>query len=232
MKRSILMALLLLSGCATQAEKLGKPAELLPVGAGIQEMPNGQGQPYWQEHSGSFNGSLWNNESAQFFKDRRAAEQGDIVTVLIDIDDRAALSSLSSRSKNGTATLGIDGSVDVFGIEGESNTSFNASGQSKATGEGNVKRSEQIQLSVAAVVTGVLPNGNLFISGLQEIRVSNEKRSLGVQGIIRSKDISAQNTIRYDQIAEARVSYGGGGPVAAVQKPALVHQIYDQISPF
>jgi flagellar L-ring protein FlgH len=95
-----------------------------------------------------------------------------------------------------------------------------------------VRRSERIQLSVAALVTGVLPNGNLLISGLQEIRVTNEKRSLGVQGIIRPKDISPDNTVRYDQLAEARVSYGGGGRAADVQQPAWLHQIYDQVAPF
>ena len=232
MKPSIILCIFVLSGCGLRVEKVDEPAALLPVGAGVQDplMLQSTSQPL------SFPAmpaqSLWNDRSAQMFRDRRASGPGDIVTVLIDVDDRAALSSLSNRSRDGSATLGIDASVDSFGASGEGNLALNASGQTKASGEGNVRRSERIELSVAALVTGVLPNGNLLISGLQEIRVTNEKRSLGVQGIIRPKDISPENTVRYDQLAEARVSYGGGGRVADMQQPALVHQIYDQISPF
>ncbi|MGL4406204.1 MAG: flagellar basal body L-ring protein FlgH [Notoacmeibacter sp.] len=232
MKAAILLFALMLAGCAAQAEKLDQPAQLLPVGAGTQDIFAMQEPAQTQEFPRMPTKSLWSDRSAQMFRDRRAVAPGDIVTVLIDIDDRAALSSLSSRSRNGSATLGLDGSIDVFGLTGEGNAALNASGQSKSAGEGSVRRSEQIQLSVAAIVSGVLPNGNLFISGLQEIRVSNEKRSLGVQGIIRPKDISAQNTVRYDQMAEARVSYGGGGRIAAIQQPTVIHQIYDQVTPF
>ncbi len=232
MKWSAFLLLCVLSGCGMRVEKLEEPAALLPVGAGVQDpllLQSINASPVFPATPAR---SLWNDRSAQMFRDRRASGPGDIVTILIDVDDRAALSSLSNRSRNGSATLGMDASVDSFGASGEGNLALNASGQTKASGEGNVRRSERIQLSVAALVTGVLPNGNLLISGLQEIRVTNEKRSLGVQGIIRPKDISPENTVRYDQLAEARVSYGGGGRVADMQKPALIHEIYDKISPF
>ena len=232
MKHLQILALLLLTGCGYRVEKVDEPAALLPVGAGVSDPLMLQGANASPVFPATPSRSLWNDRSAQMFRDRRASGPGDIITVLIDVDDRAALSSLSNRSRNGSATLGIDASIDSFGIAGEGNVGLNASGQTKASGEGSVRRSERIQLSVAALVTGVLPNGNLLISGLQEIRVTNEKRSLGVQGIIRPKDISPDNTVRYDQLAEARVSYGGGGRIADMQQPALIHQIYDQVAPF
>jgi flagellar L-ring protein FlgH len=232
MKQAIFLAVLLMSGCGYRVEKNVEPAALLPVGAGVQNSLMLQDTNPVPMFPATPTRSLWNDRGAQMFRDRRASGPGDIVTVLIDVDDRAALSSLSNRSRNGSASLGIDASIDTFGIAGEGNLGLNASGQTKASGEGTVRRSERIQLSVAALVTGVLPNGNLLISGLQEIRVTNEKRSLGVQGIIRPKDISPDNTVRYDQLAEARVSYGGGGRVADVQQPAWLHQIYDQVAPF
>lgn len=232
MKRMLLIVAALLSGCSGYAQKMDQPAALLPVGAGMQDPLSLQNEDTIIEFPATPTRSLWNERSAQMFRDRRATAPGDIVTVLIDVDDRAALSSLSSRSRNANASLGLDGSIEAFGLSGEANAGLNASGLSKSTGEGSVRRSEQIQLSVAAMVMGVLPNGNLLISGLQEIRVSNEKRSLGVQGIIRPKDISPENTVRYDQMAEARVSYGGGGPVAELQKPTFLHRIYDQVTPF
>ena len=232
MKVAPFLCAVLLAGCGYRVEKNVEPAALLPVGAGVQNPLMLQGANPSPEFPATPTRSLWSDRGAQMFRDRRASGPGDIVTVLIDVDDRAALSSLSNRSRNGSANLGIDASIDAIGLAGEGNVGFNASGQTKASGEGNVRRSERIQLSVAALVTGVLPNGNLLISGLQEIRVTNEKRSLGVQGIIRPKDISPDNTVRYDQLAEARVSYGGGGHVADMQQPAWLHQIYDQVAPF
>ena len=232
MRVALIICAMLLTGCGYRVEKNVEPAALLPVGAGVQNPLMLQEANLSTAFPATPTRSLWNDRSAQMFRDRRASGPGDIITVLIDVDDRAALSSLSNRSRNGSATLGIDASIDAVGLAGEGNVGLNASGQTKASGEGSVRRSERIQLSVAALVTGVLPNGNLLISGLQEIRVSNEKRSLGVQGIIRPKDISPDNTVRYDQLAEARVSYGGGGRVADVQQPAWLHQIYDQVAPF
>jgi flagellar L-ring protein FlgH len=232
MRPLLILCVLLLNGCGYRLEKTAEPAALLPVGAGVQNPLMLQGPNPSPAFPAMPTRSLWNDRGAQMFRDRRASGPGDIVTVLIDVDDRAALSSLTNRSRNGSATLGIDASLNTFGVAGQGNAGLNASGQTKAGGEGSVRRSERIQLSVAALVTGVLPNGNLLISGLQEIRVTNEKRSLGVQGIIRSKDISPDNTVRYDQLAEARVSYGGGGSVSEVQQPAWLHQIYDQVAPF
>jgi flagellar L-ring protein FlgH len=232
MRLALFVCVLLLAGCGYRVEKNVEPAALLPVGAGVQNLAILQGETAPPEYPAAPTRSLWSDRGAQMFRDRRASGPGDIITVLIDVDDRAALSSLSNRSRNGSANLGIDASIDAIGVAGQGNVGLNASGQTKSSGEGSVRRSERIQLSVAALVTGVLPNGNLLISGLQEIRVSNEKRSLGVQGIIRPKDISPDNTVRYDQLAEARVSYGGGGRVADVQQPAWLHQIYDQVAPF
>ena len=85
---------------------------------------------------------------------------------------------------------------------------------------------------MAAVVTDVLPNGNLIISGSQEVRVNFEMRLLNVAGIVRPQDISRENTIAYDKIAEARVSYGGRGRIMEVQQPAVIQQIYDRVKPF
>jgi flagellar L-ring protein precursor FlgH len=87
-------------------------------------------------------------------------------------------------------------------------------------------------MSVAAVVTDILPNGNLVVSGSQEVRVNFELRLLNVAGIIRPRDISRNNTIAYDKVAEARVSYGGRGRVMEVQQPAVLQQIYDRYKPF
>jgi flagellar L-ring protein FlgH len=231
----LLLGLPLAAGGCTAPLTASGEAALLPVGAGL-------GGSFGAQHGGAPDAgafpqaaagrSLWNPRAAGLFRDRRAMVAGDIVTVLVNVDDRAALSSLSSRSRNSSAGVGFNASADAFGIVGDASADFSGEGASSASGEGSIRRSERIELSVAATIIEVLPNGNFLVSGLQEIRVSNEKRSLGVQGVIRPKDIGPDNTVRYDQMAEARISYGGAGGAARFQQPQLVHQLFDRVAPF
>jgi flagellar L-ring protein FlgH len=219
-----------LAFAATACTPLPPGAEpaLSPVGTGAYAALD----PAMAVNAGGGANSLWRDNAAQLYRDRRAFAVGDIVTVLIDVNDQAALRSSSSRSRTGSAGFGLNLAFDLVGPGREGSISTNGTGQTASSGQGNVQRSERINLSVAATVTAALPNGNLTIAGLQEMRVNSEMRVLGVEGIVRLKDISPANTIRYDQMAEARVSYGGIGRVAEVQQPALFHQIFDRVSPF
>jgi flagellar L-ring protein FlgH len=166
----------------------------------------------------------------------RIAHVGDIVRVLISINDKATLDNASGRSQTTK-----DGVVVDFGYNnGSSASSSNQpakllgdlSSSASTQGQGNIDRSEQIQVSVAAIVTRVLPNGNLVISGTQEVRVNYEMRQLTVAGIANPLDISLNNTIAYDRIAEARISYGGRGRQSDFQQPAWGQQVYDAVRPF
>jgi flagellar L-ring protein FlgH len=227
-----------IAGCAA-LPPASRESALAPVGAGLAastvSYPGVGGQidasdfPAADRSNGR---GLWSERSTSLFRDRRAMMPGDIVTVLVNVDDRAALSSQTSRSRSADAGVNFDTSADAFGIAGDATATFSAGGNSSAEGEGSVRRSERIDLSIAATIIEVLPNGHLLVSGLQEIRVSNEKRSLGVQGVIRPKDIAPDNTVRYDQMAEARISYGGAGVAARFQEPQAVHQLFDRVSPF
>ena len=156
--------------------------------------------------------SLWTDSTADFFRDTRALNVGDIVTVKIEIEDKAKLDNNSKRSRDSGVNVGVDfdGALERVSL-GTLGGKLGLTGGTKATGKGTVDRSEKINLSVAALVTQVLPNGNLFISGQQEVRVNFEVRVLQIAGVIRPGDILPNNTIPYDKIAEARISYGGRG---------------------
>jgi len=183
--------------------------------------------------------SLWRNGSRAFFKDQRAAKVGDILTVDISIKDSAQLQNDTSRSRSGETAGGV---TNLFGLEaniakvlpGDVDTSslIAADGSSSARGTGSVKRAETVALVVAAVVVQTLPNGNLVIAGRQQVKINAEMRELTVTGVIRPQDISADNTIKHTQIAEARIEYGGRGDISAMQRPRWGQRILDAAAPY
>lgn len=183
--------------------------------------------------------SLWSGTRSSLLGDRRALEQGDILTVVIEIDERAEISNESDRSRNGQENLNVSGlgglpqRLDARLPDGASSSELvNINSSSSSSGDGSVKRNEKLTLRVAATVLNVLPNGVLSIEGTQEIRVNFELRELLVTGFVRPADISRQNEITYDKIASARVSYGGRGQITDVQQPRYGQQILDAVLPF
>lgn len=183
--------------------------------------------------------SLWSSERGALFGDRRAAGRGDILTVVIEIDDSAEIDNRSARSRDGSESMGIP---SLFGIpqridrrmpEGASMAeAADLSSRSSYAGEGSVSRNEKLTLRLAATVVEELPNGVLRIEGQQEVRVNYELRELVLTGYVRPVDISRQNEITYDKIAGARVSYGGRGQISDVQQPRYGQQVADIVLPF
>jgi flagellar L-ring protein precursor FlgH len=165
--------------------------------------------------------------------------RGDILTVVIEIDEQAEISNSSDRSRAGAESLSVP---SLFGLPQRLNTKLpegassddlvGIASQSSSSGDGSVKRNEKLELRIAAVVIEVLPNGVLSISGNQELRVNFELRELLVTGFVRPEDVSRQNEITYDKIASARVSYGGRGQISDVQQPRVGQQVLDAVLPF
>jgi flagellar L-ring protein precursor FlgH len=237
--RPVLAALLLLAplaACSTVTEAVKGP-ELAPVGYPAQLAPmTQQFAPTPQPASAN---SLWRTGARTFFNDQRASKVGDIVTVNIDIDDSANTKNQTSSSRASTSALGVPNFLGLESSLGKvlpggfdpSNMINTKSGTTNA-GAGAVNRSEKISLTIAAVVSGVLPNGNLVIQGTQEVRTNAELRQLTVAGIVRPEDISSANTIKHTQIAEARISYGGRGDISRVQKTPGGQALVERFSPF
>jgi flagellar L-ring protein precursor FlgH len=142
-------------------------------------------------------------------------------------------STTASENANATNLLGFETRLKGVLPDAVDPSSLVKLGSvSTNTGTGTVDRSDSISLTVAAVVTQVLPNGNLVIQGQQEARVNNEVRELVVSGVVRPEDIANTNTIRHTQIADARISYGGQGQITDVQQPRYGQQFFDIVWPF
>lgn len=183
--------------------------------------------------------SLWASDRQTFFKDQRASDVGDIITVMIDINDDAALENTTERTRSASenadllSLLGYEQALNRILPEAIDNTDLvDADSSSSHTGEGTVERDEEVNVQLAALVTQILPNGNMVIHGRQEVLVNFEKRVLEIDGVIRPEDITIGNEISYEKIAEARIVYGGEGQITDAQQPRYGQQLYDIIFPF
>jgi flagellar L-ring protein precursor FlgH len=181
--------------------------------------------------------SLWRNGSRSFFKDQRAHQIGDLLTVTVNITDQANFANETQRSRSNKEDSGI---TDFIGAKTLGVTAakvlpgriLTADSTASSDGKGSVQRQESLQTNVAAVVTQLLPNGNLVVEGKQEIRVNFEVRELIVAGIVRPEDIQSDNTIDSSKIAQARIAYGGRGQIMDVQQPRYGQQVMDVLLPF
>lgn len=239
-KQTFLLAALGLAGCG-KLEQVGRAPDFSGLEGSNQHyamyaaaLPEDAAQG-----SATDDSSLWTAGNESLFGDRRAAQRGDILTVVIEIDDSASISNSTGRSRNGKQTsgmpefLGIPQRVDAVLPEGASMAdAYESSSSSTFKGQGSVSRNEKLTLRVAATVVEELPNGVLKIEGQQEVRVNFEMRELIVTGYVRPTDISRQNEITYDKIAGARIAYGGRGQITDMQQPTYGQQVADIVMPF
>jgi flagellar L-ring protein FlgH len=193
--------------------------------------------PMPKPESVSYNAnSLWRNGSRSFFKDQRAHQIGDLLTVTVNITDQANFANETQRSRTATEDSGITAFLGSNLLTGKTTALpgrlLTADSNSATDGKGSIQRQETLQTNVAAVVTQLLPNGNLVVEGRQEIRVNYEKRELIVAGIVRPEDIQSDNTIDSSKIAQARIAYGGHGQLTDVQQPRYGSQVMDVLLPF
>ena len=236
-------AILLLSACGAteRLANIGKAPEMTPI-------ENPVTQPSYQRVAMPMppqrvvtreNNSLWGGNKQTFFKDQRAATVGDILTVVINIDDEAELENETERTRNSNEDVNLNNLLGVEtqltkvlpeAVTGPDLVDFGTG--STYSGEGSTEREEEVNMTLAATVTQILPNGNMVIQGRQEVRVNFEKRVLELAGVIRPEDIMTDNTISYEKIAEARISYGGQGQITDMQQPRYGQQVYDILFPF
>ncbi len=238
--RLILICFLALTACG-RLDQVGRAPEFTPLEGSYQNFAmysNPMPEDVAPEGPGDAS-SLWTAGRSSLFGDRRATRRGDILTVVIEIDDSAVIKNSTDHSRSGKETMGmpslfgIPQAIDAVLPDGASSAEAVATKSSSTySGDGSVARNEKLTLRVAATVVEELPNGVLRIEGQQEVRVNFELRALLVTGFVRPIDISRQNEITYDKIAGAQISYGGRGQITDVQQPRYGQQVADVLLPF
>ncbi|MBW7851060.1 MAG: flagellar basal body L-ring protein FlgH [Rhodospirillales bacterium] len=191
------------------------------------------------EHPQQAANSLWRPGARAFFKDQRAGRIGDILTVTVNMEDEAKLNNKTTRSRSAGESAGLPNFLGyeaslarVLPEDVSASDLVSLSSEHSSVGNGELEREETVKVSLAAVITQILPNGNLVIAGKQEVRINYELRELTVSGVIRPEDISSNNTVSSEKIAEARISYGGRGVISDLQQPRYGQQIFDILFPF
>jgi flagellar L-ring protein precursor FlgH len=241
-----LCALAALSACG-RLDHLGKPPTMTAPGAQMPEIAPitpqraqlAQPYPTPQPEQVAV-ASTWRSGPTSLFGDRRARTVGDILTVVVEIEDEATISNETNRSRSANEDASVDAlflglpelADRVFPGEDVLSPAAEIGSASSSSGAGDTTRSEEIELRIAATVTEVLPNGHMVIQGSQEVRVNFELRDLQVAGVIRPEDISRRNEITYDKIADARIAYGGRGQLFDMQQPRYGQQVLDVVMPF
>jgi flagellar L-ring protein precursor FlgH len=231
---------LLLTGCGAlgRLSEVGRPPTMTPSSDPTKapdwrplSMPMPARQPPPNEPA-----ALWRSGSRAFFKDQRAAQVGDVVTIAVNMNDAANLKNVTSAARSSAESAGVP---NLFGMEAllpktivDPAKLLSASSGNNNAGTGQIQRNETVTLRLAGVVTQVLPNGNLVVAARQEFLVNSELRSLQVTGVIRPQDIASDNTVQHDRMAEARIEYGGRGQLTDIQTPRWGQQVMDILLPF
>jgi flagellar L-ring protein precursor FlgH len=253
----VVVSTVLLSGCMSQLDALSRVGKAPDMDRMEVPMANPDYEPVeWPyEYDADYEpeiqeqampmvkkryaGSLWQRGSQSFFKGKKARRVGDILKVTVRVKDKAELDNQTQRVRTSTGETLPSVALGLEQVSGGLLTSkfkpfsgINLNSSTNSTGDGTIEREEVIETEVAAMVTQILPNGNLVVHADQEIRVNFELRKITVQGIVRPEDIGADNSINANQIAQARISYGGKGQLTDAQQPRIGHQILDAISPF
>jgi flagellar L-ring protein FlgH len=235
----LVLACLSLAGCGTlgRLSEIGRDPAMTPTSDPTKDptwrpisMPMPAGQPSPNEAN-----ALWRSGSRAFFKDQRAAQVGDIVTVLVKMNDAANLKNVTSSARTSTESAGMP---NFFGLEAllpkviTPSALVSLSSANNNTGTGQIQRNEAVTLRLAGIVTQVLPNGNLVVAARQEFLVNSELRELRVTGVIRPQDIASDNTVLHDRMAEARIAYGSKGQLTDLQRARWGQQMMDIVLPF
>ena len=231
MRVALALLAVALTGCTTLRE-IGRAPALSPPEIPPPVHHATYAPPAYAPAPGATIGpSLWRSRS--LYATERAREVGDLLTVAVAIDDEGSFRNTTDRRRTNASGRNLTANVETSATTGTPFVTGTVAfgGRTDHKGSGRTQRGEAVFLRVAAHVEAVLPGGNLLVRGTQEVLLNHELRRLTVTGIARPRDLTAANTVPYDRLASARISYGGRGRLTEVQQPPWGQQIIDVASP-
>ena len=188
-------------------------------------------------------GALWpgNTRGNFLFGDDKAAKVGDIITVTINENATSTQSASTNTAKDTSINmqapnvLGLPSSLGIqnfLNMGTQFDPSVNATIANSMQGTGTVTRNGTLTATISALITDILPSGNLRIEGRRSVTVNNEEQIMVLRGIVRPQDINFDNTIPSTLIADAAISYTGEGVVADEQRKGWLARVLSKVWPF
>ncbi len=225
-----LAAVFLVAGCSKQTARDGKQA----VAPAAVAAPSARPVPKPQ------NGSVWdeNGVLCTMFADMKARKVGDILTIKIVESSSATNKASTKTERDSSLSAGLTSFFNAEKRYPSDQPFFNPFGKvagalkSEFDGSGTTKRSGALTAYMTARIKDVLPNGNLLIEGNREVRVNDENQIITLTGIVRPRDISADNVIKSTYIADAKISYSGSGIINERQRPGWLSRLLNKVWPF
>jgi flagellar L-ring protein precursor FlgH len=215
-----LVAALALGGCGQGVLRSPKlpPAAVGPAYRAAQSVaPSGDGAIYQ------------GGRALAYFEDPRAHRVGDIITIRLQEAFNATKTASTATKKDDSSVL----TAPVFGGKVPINGDTSLSAKRAFTGQGTSSQQNALTGSITAVVTEVLPNGNLLISGERALQLNQGEEFVRVAGVVRAVDVQADNSVTSDRIADARISYNGKGVVDQTNRPGWLSRFFNSVlTPF
>lgn len=231
------LLLSLMTACVTTQTTAPSPASSAPP---VNPMARGPLPPPPPQSAPELpTGSLWSNNSGSPFRDIKAARVGDIITITVSEVSNATKTAATTTAR----TKKYDGLFNAAGMSAGSTGTANPVGVvkfgpyegkfgSSFEGSGSTNRTDSMSAYMTATVVDVLPNGNLIIRGSRWTKTNDEMQQTILEGVVRPNDITRNNTVLSQNIADAKIFVVGKGPVAQHQKPGWFLQVVDFLSPF
>jgi flagellar L-ring protein precursor FlgH len=222
----LLVAFLLLAGCAANSEKVRSEPPPPQTPQADVRVP----EP----------GSIWPGEGTRnnLFVDNKARYVNDIVTIVVSETTKGTSTASTNTSRDSSTTagisglLGIDKSLQAMNAKLNPTIQVGGSASNSLAGKGDTSRGSTFTTMVTARVMKVLDNGNLVIEGWRKLKMNGESQYVVISGIVRPDDISTDNLVSSQYIADARIDYVGEGVINEKMKPGWLTRVVDYVWPF
>lgn len=227
----LIIAVALLAACAHAGERpRGRADKPSPLDELIENLDrDGRKAPTVSP------GSLYDTSGrlADLARDQRAAQLHDIVTIVV-ADRASALSRGSTKSaRKSEASGGIAALAGPVRAAGPLSQMANLGSKSQLDGQGETSRESVLETTVSARVTHVLPNGNLVVEGTKEVSINSERQRVTVRGLVRWNDLSPDNRVSSNRLADLEVRVEGKGVVQdAIRRPNFLYRLLTGLLPF
>ena len=166
--------------------------------------------------------SLWvDSGTLSLYADKKARNVGDILTIVISESTTQTATKSRSNSKSGSVSVGSGTGIFDF-IK-----AFSANGSDSFEADGSATDTNRFSGQITVTVIEVLPNDNMIVEGTQSIWQNRDEHKITLRGTVRRDDVTMNNTVPSNKVADASIRFDGKGPLNAKQRQGILTQLFN-----